>query len=326
MAPQVVERRAIVQFFANEGWPTSAISRATKYSYNFCWRWSRRSDVHRYPGSGRKVKLTRQILAKIRVKLKRYGGKSSIREVAQELSLSHPTVLRGAKQTGVKFRMERPVPAITDAQAKARVTFAKTFRNHIDWDKVVFIDEKTFQVGGSGARRGQWVDSDAKPPTRSVRKYPGKINVLGGISAEGITSLEIFKDNMTAEMFVDMLDRTIVHGANQLYPDRQWTLLMDSDPKHTAKLTTQYLDSTDIDYFSKSEWPANSPDLNLIENAWGYIESRMQKNPPKTVEELKKRVSKEWASLPDEYLKNLASSMDGRLKKVIAAKGQAIGY
>jgi transposase len=116
-----VERRAIVQFLAKEGWPISAISRATNYPYNFCYRWAYRSDTHRYPGSGRPVKLTAKLIDIIRRKLKRHGGTSSTREVAAEVGLSHDSVARAAKQAGVVYRSPRSVPAITEAQAEARI-------------------------------------------------------------------------------------------------------------------------------------------------------------------------------------------------------------
>jgi hypothetical protein len=50
--------------------------------------------------------------------------------------------------------------------------------------------------------------------------------------------------------------------------------MQDNDPKHTAKMIKNYLDEQD---FSVMSWPAQSPDLNPIENCWSYLKSKVYK-------------------------------------------------
>ena len=48
----------------------------------------------------------------------------------------------------------------------------------------------------------------------------------------------------------------------------------DNDPKHTARLTCDFLVEKHIEVL---EWPASSPDINPIENLWGSMKHYIRK-------------------------------------------------
>ena len=54
-------------------------------------------------------------------------------------------------------------------------------------------------------------------------------------------------------------------------------------------------DEMDLDYID--DWPANSPDLNPIENVWKILKSRVKKHHPTTDKALRKAIEKEWTLL-----------------------------
>ncbi len=72
------------------------------------------------------------------------------------------------------------------------------------------------------------------------------------------------------------------------------------------------------------DWPANSPDLNPIENLWGIVKRKMRDTRPNHADELKATVKETWASIPPQQCHKLITSMPRRIEAVIKAKGYLI--
>jgi hypothetical protein len=75
-------------------------------------------------------------------------------------------------------------------------------------------------------------------------------------------------------------------------------------------------------------WPAQSPDLNPIENFWRILKRRISKERHRihTVEEMQAVLEREWARLGRAEFSKLVGSMVKRIQLCIKANGGAIKY
>ena len=69
---------------------------------------------------------------------------------------------------------------------------------------------------------------------------------------------------MNATRYTDILDASLVPFIEGHYPRFQ----QDNDPKHTSRWAKDCFDRKGIKWWKT---PASSPDLNPIENVWGYV-------------------------------------------------------
>jgi hypothetical protein len=75
-------------------------------------------------------------------------------------------------------------------------------------------------------------------------------------------------------------------------------------------------------------WPAQSPDINVIENVWRVLKIHIKRrvNYIKIKADLERVVTEVWTSLPLHYIQSLYQSLPKRIKAVIKAKGNITKY
>jgi len=73
---------------------------------------------------------------------------------------------------------------------------------------------------------------------------------------------------------------------------------------------------------SLSDWPHQSPDLNIIEALWSDLKGSIAKCRAATIEDLWMTCEEKWAQIPVEKIKKMCESLPRRIEEVIKMKGR----
>ncbi len=154
---------------------------------------------------------------------------------------------------------------------------------------------------------------------KSCVKFPQSVMVWGAMSSAGVGPLCFLKYTVNAAIYQDILEHFMLPSADKLYGDADFIFQQDLAPTHTAKGTKSWLNDHGVTVL---DWPANSTDLNPIDNLWGIVKRKMRDTRPNNADDLKAAIRATWALITPEQCHRLIDSMPRR----IDAKGGPTNY
>ncbi len=202
------------------------------------------------------------------------------------------------------FRKRATKPLLNQRQRQKHLTWAVEKKNWTiaQWSKVLFSDESKFCIsfGNQGPR--VWRKSgEAQNPCclKSSVKFPQSVMIWAAMSSAGVGPLCFLKSTVNAAIYKEILEHFMLPSADKLYGDADFIFQQDLAPAHTAKGTKSWFSDHG---FTVLDWPANSSDLNPIENLWGIVKRKMRDTRPNNADELKATVKETWASIHLHYI------------------------
>ena len=127
---------------------------------------------------------------------------------------------------------------------------------------------------------------------------------------------------MNSEKYCAVLEEHFVPFLKKLKGDPLF--MEDNAPIHKSQFTAAWKEDHSIETI---KWPAQSPDLNPIENIWAQLKQAIEKRRPreKNKAQLLVALREEWEAMREKTnLKVLVKSMPRRIKEVIKSKGMPI--
>lgn len=315
--------------------------------------------------SGGRKSVLSEVVAQQAMHMLLSGKYSGSQEVAVELHkkgltstptpVHRTTVARHAKAVGraagapIRAVQSPPQKQLTAANMTKRLEFCKTnLRRH--WGNVMFTDRKKFHFYYPGVRihKVSWVRVGERRTAPKVN-HAMCVNMYAGITIYGATKPHLvvgtskmpvgFKNlkgaqarNITSQEYEKVMANLLEDGSKlfKAYGVTSWVFQQDNDPTHgkpsatAVKTWNGSCKGSAVNILPN--WPPNSPDLNLIENVWAYVQNKVDKAGCKTFEDFKVEVIHLMKTLPEGMLKSMYGGMRGRLMECMSKNGGKIRH
>ena len=278
-----------------------------------------------------------------------------LHEVGQTpLRVHRSTLTRAAKEVskkrGLNLRAVRgkPPKRLNTFTKEKRLRFSK-LNEHRSWNNVLFTDRCRFyfRYPGCKVHPVQWIEDEEEREATKIN-HPMCINLYAGISRYGATACHLVAGtskmktqhvnnrkeearNITNDEYEEVLKKTFLPEGTRIFTTQgfgSWVLQQDNDPTHKKAISV--IDEWNAGHHSSISllegYPANSPDLNPIENVWGYVQTKVDQLGCNTIDEFQVAVINEIRNLPKQMLRNLIASMRKRLRLCISRNGGKTGY
>lgn len=190
-----------------------------------------------------------------------------------------------------------------------------------EFNDCIFTDESTVRCERFLAKQFRRLGEPSVPKPKP--KHPLSVHVWAGISKNGTTDIAIFTGIMDSSGYQTIMREYLVPFIKRAYP-RGHRLVMDNDPKHRSKSTSEWMETNGINHWPT---PPESPDLNPIERLWAamkyYIRRRVK---PTKKEELTQGIREFWSTVTPEMCRRYINRILKDAELIVANDGGPAGH
>lgn len=289
-----------------------------------------RGHLENLPKSGRPRKTTVWTDRRIKRISQNDPWLSAPRIIAEipEIMVSPRTVQRRLVDAKLFSRRPAKKPLISARNRVARLEFARRHLNWTvdEWKKVLFSDETRYKIfnsdGMKRVRRPINTRFNPKYVTPTVKHGKGSVFLWGCFSWNGVGPLSFINDTMDRFVYRDIMQNVMLPYAEWEMPLR-FIFQQDNDPKHSSQIVQEWFQENNVRVL---QWPAQSPDLNPIENLWEEVERGIRTQLFPNKQSLVNKINEVWTNLPENTFQKLIDSMPRRCRQVIHNNGYSINY
>ncbi len=149
--------------------------------------------------------------------------------------------------------------------------------------------------------------------------------VWGCVTIHGVGELVVVDGTLKLQDYIAILDDNLLQSVENTFGHRQTPFVFQQDnaPVHKARNVEVWLEQQGIQTI---QWPAQSPDLNLIENLWDSVKKSVDKANPQNRNQLIQAIFRAWGDITPGVLRTLYGSMPRRVRAVIRSRGYPTKY
>ena len=243
-----------------------------------------------------------------------------------EFHISESSVSRILNSLKIKTLIQKPKEKLNEKQKISRFNFCKNIQKTdlflIPWS---FSDETIIALEPMRKKVKIFPLIDNPLQFYDKQGYPPHIMVWACIAKDFKSPLIRIDGKLNAKNYIKMLkENHIIDLLNERFGQMSYVFQQDGASAHRAIATKDFLINKVKLLLGGNSWPANSPDLNVIEHLWAIIKAKIDISKINDLDDLFKEAQKVWDSIPIDIINNLIASFNERIKACMFLYGESL--